>query len=216
MEFFDRLQQETAEQRASLYSAPLIVNAAQGKISREAYLAFLGQAYHHVKHALPLLMLTGSRVPKEKEWVRRALVEFIPEETGHDDWVLNDIRNAGGDAEAVRNSAPSLPVELMNAFNYDFVMRRNPLGYFGTVVVLENTAVAHAASAAESIQRSLGLGKECFSYLESHGALDIEHTKFIAGVMNRVTDSDDQADILHATKVVCGLYEQMFRALPAC
>jgi hypothetical protein len=151
MDYFERLQQETASERAALYSTPLIVNALQGRITRETYLAFLGQAYHHVKHALPLLMLMGSRVPPEKEWVRRIMVEFSAEETGHDDWVLNDIRNAGGDADAVKHSTPCLPVELMNAFAYDFVMRINPLGYFGTIVMLEHASTAHATQVAQAL-----------------------------------------------------------------
>jgi hypothetical protein len=101
----------------------------------------------------------------------------------------------------------------MNAFAYDFVMRINPLGYFGTIVMLEHASTAHATQVAQALQASLGLRKECFSYLESHGSLDIEHVQFIGKALNRVTDPQDQADIIHATKVIYHLYEQMFRAI---
>jgi pyrroloquinoline quinone (PQQ) biosynthesis protein C len=206
--------QETTREREAFFSIPLNIDAAQGRVTRETYLAYLGQAYHHVKNTLPLLMLMGSRIPKEKEWIRRELVEYIAEETGHDDWILADIKNAGGDPEAVRNARPCLAVELMNAFNYDMITRQNPLGYFGMIVVLEGISVGLGTSVAQILQKSLGLGKECFTYFESHGDLDIEHTKFIANILNKITDAKDQEDIIHATKVIYQLDSDMLRSLP--
>lgn len=214
MQFFDRLQQETTNERNALYSVPLISDAVQGKITRETYLAFLAQAYHHVKHAVPLTMLMASRLPKEKEWLRRELAKYIVDEMGHDDWVLGDIKNAGGDPEAVKTSNPELAVELMNAFNYDIIMRVNPIGYLGMIYVLENASTALATQAAETMQKSLGLTKECFSYLDSHGSLDIEHTKFIGNLLNQITELSDQQLIIHATKVIYHLYTDMFRNIP--
>lgn len=214
MNFFDRLKQETNSERAALYNIPFILDAAQGNITRDTYLAFLGQAYHHVKNTLPIMLLMAGRIPQEKEWVRRLLVEYITEETGHDEWVLGDIKNAGGDAEAVRNSKPSLPVELINAFNYDLVLRQNPLAYFGMIFVLENASTELATQVAEKLQKSLGLDEKCFSYLTSHGSLDIEHVKFIGDALNKITDPKDQEDIIHAAKVIYQLYGDMYRQLP--
>lgn len=214
MNFYDRIMHEAAVERAALYAVPLNMDSPQGRITRETYLAYLEQAYHHVKHALPLMMMMGSRLPKEKEWVRRILVDYIKEETGHDDWILGDIKHAGGDVERVRNSKPSLPVELMNAFNYDNVTRGNPMSYFGMIVALEGASTELATKAAEAMGKSMGLGKECFSYLLSHGDLDIEHVQFISKTLNQVTDAQDQADIIHAAKVIYLLYADMCRGIP--
>ena len=214
MSFYERLQQETANERAALYSVPQIVDGMQGLISRESYLAYLEQAYHHVKHTLPLLMAAGSRIPPEKEWLRRGFAEYIKEETGHEDWILNDIRNAGGDAEAVRQSTPSLPVELMTSYAYDLVMRRNPIGFFGMVFVLEGTSTALAIYAAKAIQKSLHLHEDCFSYLLSHGSLDINHMLFFEKTVNQITDPKDQEAIIHTARVIYHLFAEMFRAIP--
>ena len=65
--FYLRLQQETVQEREYLLSSPLITAALQGEITRDEYVAFLGQAYHHVKHTLPLLMAVGARLPESKE-----------------------------------------------------------------------------------------------------------------------------------------------------
>jgi long-chain acyl-CoA synthetase len=214
MSFYERLQKETTGERDALYRVPQIVDGMRGAISRENYIAYLAQAYHHVKHTLPLLMAAGSRIPAEKEWLRRVFAEYIGEETGHEEWILNDIRLAGGNAEAVRAGVPSLPVELMTAYAYDLVMRRNPIGFFGMVFVLEGTSTALATHAAEAIRQSLNLQKDCFSYLLSHGSLDVGHMQFFEKNMNRITDPIDQRDIIHTAKVIYHLFAEMFRSIP--
>ena len=214
MNFFEHLQQETTAERNALYRVPQIIDGMQGRISRETYIAYLTQAYHHVKHTLPLLMAAGSRIPLEKEWLRRSFAEYIEEEIGHEEWILNDIRLAGGDAEVARKSPPSLPVELMTSYAYDLVTRRNPVGFLGMVFVLEGTSTALATHAADAIATSLHLKKDCFSYLLSHGSLDIKHMQFFENTVNKITDPSDQQDIIHTAQIIYQLFADMFRAIP--
>ena len=94
-------------------------------------------------------MATGGKLPQDYEWVRGAIAEYIDEEYGHQEWILNDIRACGGDAEAVRTGQPGLSIELMVAFLYDQISRSNPMGFFGMVQVLEGTSVAIALNVAE-------------------------------------------------------------------
>lgn len=211
--FYARLQKETATERQYLLDSPLITAALQGQLSLDEYVAFLGQAYHHVKHTTPLLMAVGSRIPESQEWLRDKIAHYIEEEVGHQEWILNDIRHCGFDAEAVRSAVPSLPVELMISFIWDFVSRRNPIGFFGMVYVLEGTSVNVATQAADKIREALALPKNAFSYLYSHGSLDIEHIDFFEGIVNRITDPQDQADIIHVARIIFRLYADMFRAI---
>ena len=185
-----------------------------GRVSREAYVAFLTQAYHHVRHTAPLLMSLGGRLPERQGWMRKAVAEYIEEEIGHEEWILNDIRAAGGDAEAVRAGLPDLPAEVMVAYAYDLISRRNPAAFFGMVFVLEGTSVALALTAADRIQAALGLPDAAFSYLRSHGTLDQEHTQHLANLLERM-EPEDQADVLHAARVFFRLYGDVFRALPS-
>jgi long-chain acyl-CoA synthetase len=94
MPYFEVLAQQTAPARADLFAIPVIADALAGRITRAQYLAFLTEAYHHVKHTVPLLMACGSRVPESKGWLRTAIVEYIAEEAGHEEWILNDIAAA--------------------------------------------------------------------------------------------------------------------------
>jgi len=211
--FFERLQAATEDARQAFLSIPVIVQGMQGDISRELYVAFLTQAYHHVKHTVPLLMACGARLPFEKEWLREAIAEYIEEETGHQEWILNDIAACGGDKEAVRHGQPASATELMVAYAWDSIQRGNPVSFFGMVLVLEGTSVQLATRAADTIQQKLGLPDTAFSYLRSHGSLDISHMDFFRNLMNRIESPDDQQAIIHMANMMYQLYGNVFRSL---
>ena len=213
MPFHQQLLNDTEAARRELFSAPIIPMALGGTVSLPSYLAFLTEAYHHVRHTTPLLMTLGGKLPDRLGWLRRAVAEYIEEEIGHEEWILDDIAAAGGDREAVRASRPDLPAELMVAYAYDLIARGNPAGFFGMVFVLGGTSVALALTAADRIQLALDLPDAAFSYLRSHGTLDQEHTQHLAQLVNAMTP-DDQAEVVRCAKVFYQLYGDIFRALP--
>jgi pyrroloquinoline quinone (PQQ) biosynthesis protein C len=213
MAIYEQLLAATEAERNELQSLPILRAGASGQVSLAAYLAFLTEAYHHVKHTTPLLMACGSRLPEKYEWLRTAVAEYIEEEVGHQEWILNDIKACGGDAEAVRRGTPCAATELMVAYAYDTIARVNPVGFFGMVLVLEGTSVALATHAGKALQQSLNLGSDAFSYLTSHGSLDISHMSFYESLINRVTDPADQACLIHCAKMFYQLYGDIFRDL---
>lgn len=220
MSFYQQLLEATKTERDSLMRLPLITQGATGNISLETYIAFLTQAYHHVKHTTPLLMTCGGRLAAEYEWLRTAIGEYIEEEMGHQEWVLNDIQACGADKEAVRNSqspetAASQPTEFMVAYAYDMINRVNPIGFFGMVLVLEGTSTAVATQAGEQIMDKLNLPKTAFTYLMSHGSLDISHVAFYESLMNQINNPDDQAIVIHAAKNFYKLYGDIFKDIEA-
>ena len=89
MSFYQQLLDATADERAWLMSAPIIQDCQRGRVSLARYVAFLTQAYHHVKHTVPLLMACGSRLGDEHRWLQDAITEYIDEERGHDHWILS-------------------------------------------------------------------------------------------------------------------------------
>lgn len=213
MTFFNRLVQETESDRQSLLAAPIIARTFAGQIMLDDYVAFLTQAYHHVKHTVPLLMTVGGSLPEDKEWLRVAVGEYIEEEMGHQEWILNDIANCGFDKEWVRQSHPAPATELMVAYAYDVVNRIDPLGFFGMVHVLEGTSINLADKVADAVAGKLSLPRKAFSYLYSHGSLDQEHVKFFKNLMDRIDDPAEQELILHCCRIFYRLYGDIFREL---
>jgi pyrroloquinoline quinone (PQQ) biosynthesis protein C len=215
MDCFAELEQATQGERARLIAAPIIIEAFSGRVSRAQYLAFLTQAYHHVRHTVPLLMSCGGRLPARLEWLREAVAHYITEELGHQEWILNDIAAAGGDAEAVRHGQPAFETELMVSYAYDTIQRRNPVGFFGMVYVLESTSVALASQVAAVLSPSLDLPKKAFTYLSSHGSLDISHMDDFRALVNRLDDSADRAAVIESAQHFFRLYGDVIRGLPA-
>jgi len=101
----------------------------------------------------------------------------------------------------------------MVAYAYDTVMRRNPLGFFGMVHVLEGTSVALALNAAGRIQQTLDLPPNAFTYLRSHGELDKEHIDDLAAILERFTGEEDRQAVIRCARGIYWLYGQMFRGL---
>jgi len=213
MTFFERLEKTTARERAELAESAIVVDALAGNVTHAQYIEFLSRAFHHVKHTPSLLMACGARLADDREWLRAEVAEYAQEEIGHHEWILNDIAAAGGDAEAVRRSAPELNTELLVAYAYDTIMRRNPVGLFGMVYVLEGTSIRLATEVAQAVQNALHLPSNAFSYLMSHGALDIEHMGHFERLMNRLDREDDRAAVEHCAKVCFRLYTNVLTGI---
>ena len=213
MSFHEQLARATAPDRDFLLAAPVIQRALAGDVTRELYVAFLTQAYHHVRHTVPLLMAVGSRLPDRHAWLQESILHYLEEETGHDEWILNDIARAGGDRAAAAASEPSVATEAMVAYAYDTVMRRNPIGFFGMVHVLEGTSVALALNAADRIQATLGLPVTAFTYLRSHGELDKEHINDLGAILERLADEEDRHAVIRCARGIYWLYGNVFRGL---
>ncbi|NOQ77468.1 MAG: biliverdin-producing heme oxygenase, partial [Methylococcaceae bacterium] len=178
------------------------------------YTAFLTQAYHHVKQTVPLLMACGSKLPERLEWLRVAIGEYIEEEMGHQEWILNDLNACGADVDKIRKSTPDSATDIMVAVAYDTIHRLNPVGFFGMVLVLEGTSIALATQTASKIQQTLNLPNSAFSYLTSHGSLDISHMQTFESLMNQLDQTDDQQAVIYTAKLMYGLYGQVFKNLP--
>jgi len=207
----ETLVRETRREREFLLSAPVIRRCLAGDVDRELYIRFLTQAYHHVRHTVPLLAATAERLPSQHAWLQEALVHYIAEEEGHDAWILDDIAEAGGD----RAAEPAIPTAAMVAFAWETILRGNPIGFFGMVHVLEGTSVALAIRAADAIQAATGLPSRAFTYLRSHGELDKDHVRHLGSILERLTAVEDCAAVTRCARGIYWLYGHVFRGLEA-
>ena len=212
--FFERLVMATNAGRSLLLATPQIRDGLAGRISRTTYLHYLAEAFHHVKHTVSLMRLADEMLLPRQTWLREALGQYIAEEMGHEEWILEDIANAGGDAEAVRNGNPRFATELMVAYAYDYVGRVNPIGFLGMVFVLESTSEQLALRGAQAMMQTLKLPENCFRYLVSHGSVDIDHMRFFRQLMFRIDDPPDQTAVIHMAESMYRLYRDVFASIP--
>jgi pyrroloquinoline quinone (PQQ) biosynthesis protein C len=214
MQFYDQLLVDTDTSRKYLLDAPIIQQALAGDFSLATYIAFLNQAYHHVRHTVPLLESACANLRDDQAWMGEVLSEYIAEETGHEQWILNDIEACGYERTEYESGPAPLTSEIMIAYLYDYINRINPVGLFGMVLVLEGISSDLAPAVARIVQRELQLPDSAVTYLISHGELDQSHIRFFENAMNRITSKDDQQAITHAANVVYRLYGDVYRSLP--
>lgn len=210
--FFDRLVARTAAGQYALAATPQLRAGLAGAISRQAYIDYLTQAYHHVSHTVPLMCAARERL-LHKPALIAALDAYIAEETGHEAWILADIDAAGGNSRAAAASQPHPATAAMVAHAYDSIRNGNPASFFGMVYVLEGTSIALAANGAAAVQSALGLPPEAFTYLTSHGALDLDHMKFFEALMNRTEDPADQEAIVAMADDMFRLFAGVFASI---
>jgi pyrroloquinoline quinone (PQQ) biosynthesis protein C len=138
----------------------------------------------------------------------------MEEERGHEKWILNDIVAFGGNAEAVAAGKPSEACQILVGYTYYAIQWISPYALLGSVHVLEGMSTMLADKAADAIQRTIGdTKKDGFSYLRSHGALDIEHVAFFRELVNKISDPGVQRLIIDTSRIIYRLYGDIFRDL---
>ncbi|WP_067734995.1 AMP-binding protein [Novosphingobium naphthalenivorans] len=212
VQFFDKLEAATFRSRLGFLAIPQVRAGLAGTISRRTYIDYLRQAWHHVRHTVPLMQAARARLLNRQDLLT-ALDEYIEEETGHEEWILADIAAAGGDADAARVSDPAPATKAMVDHAYRCIEEGNPASFFGMVYVLESVSVALAQRGASAVAENLGLPPEAFTYLTSHGALDQDHMAFYAKLVNGLQREEDRIAILQMAREMFGLFGGVFASI---
>ncbi|MGZ3197106.1 MAG: AMP-binding protein [Croceibacterium sp.] len=210
--FFTELEDATVRERLAFLGVPQVQAGLAGTICRETYIDYLTQAYHHVRHTVPLMIEARERLGHRLELVA-ALDEYIAEETGHEEWILKDIAAAGGDASVARRSRPRAATQAMVDHAYARIRNGNAVAFFGMVYVLESVSVALATRGAGAVAERLGLPPEAFTYLNSHGALDQSHMRFLEGLVDSFEEEPDRAAVIGMAREIFGLFGAMFASI---
>lgn len=214
MSFYDRLMTETAKDREAFLAIPIVQHAIRNGAPRGLYVDFLTEAYHHVKHTFPLLALAASHTSDER--YQDALIEYMKEERGHEKWILDDIRAVGGNPDAVRAGNPGLPCQIMVGYAYYAIEHVSPYAFLGSVHVLEGMSVLLAERLADALKKSLSSESDTgFTYLRTHGSLDIDHVAFFRTLVDGFEDPATQRIVIDNAKIFYRLYGAIFQDLGA-
>jgi hypothetical protein len=148
-------------------------------------------AVHTVIRASVPLMVEARRVTEESyvdtpagPMLAAYLAKHIPEETSHDDWLLDDLERLGLPRSVALTHVPSPTVAAMVGAQYYYIHHVHPAVLLGYIAVLEGYPPAEelATTAAERT----GLPLEAFRTLRKHANLDPHHRR----------DLDDMYDAL--------------------
>jgi pyrroloquinoline quinone (PQQ) biosynthesis protein C len=212
--FFAQLVTQTDEARRDFENHPVVLDAVANGMSLERYRRLLIELYHVVWHFNPVCAAAASRIPDAQRGIRYFLYEHMHEESGHEEWVLNDLEAMGVDRKDAEASKPSHFIATLSGYNYWSADRRHPCSVLGMLYALEVIASVYGGPFASAIRESLLLkGDRGVSFISSHATMDTEHMIALRKILNTLTDQQAQAAIEESTIVNFHHFTRMFEAI---
>jgi thiaminase len=212
--WMDALEQETRALMAWLDVDPRARRLFDGSIDAAGYATYLVQTYHYVKWTTPLLELAGQRLKRQGR--HRVLAELLlqkaDEETGHERWLLADLRHLGWSAEQVKRTPLSPAVAAYVAWNRFTTEAGSPIAFLGTAYVLESLSVLRAGVAVEALlaRGAIPHIHKAVTFLRGHAGADIGHLAELAAVLASLTDPVEQEAVVLSARTTRALYAGLF------
>ena len=198
--FFADLVMRTDEARREFETNAVVLDAVAHGMTIERYRKLLLELYHVVWHFNPVCAAAASRVPDAQRQVRYYLYDHMHEESGHEQWVMNDLEAVGVGHAETQAHQPSVHTLALNGYNYWSADRRHPCAVLGMMYTLEVIASVYGGTVSSAIRESLLLqGDRGVSFISSHATMDMDHMVTLRKLLNTVDDDAARAAIVEST-----------------
>ncbi|TXC67481.1 iron-containing redox enzyme family protein [Piscinibacter aquaticus] len=168
----------------------------------QRYRTLLLELYHVVWHFNPVCAAAASRISDGHKPVRYFLYEHMHEESGHEEWVRNDLEAVGVPASDTDGHTPSAFTQALVGYNYWAADRAHPCSVLGMLYTLEVIASVYGGPFASAIKESLLLeGERGVSFINSHATMDAEHMAELRQVLNTLEDAQAREAVIDAALV---------------
>jgi hypothetical protein len=148
------------------------------------YAEFLASLYGVARGAVPLMMRALERCEElaavgdpVAEGLAPFLAQHIPDERGHDVWLLEDIEALGGDARQLRELPPSAAIASMNGAQLWWIEHAHPVAFVGHAEVLECSPPE--VEMLDDFERRSGVPAAAMRFLRRHAVIDLRHREEI-------------------------------------
>jgi hypothetical protein len=185
------------------------LEAATGQLLRRPNLRSLIPSHlvmmHQMSRAAVPLMKVARQEARYRQRDRLCIVladyyaRHIEEETGHDEWFLQDLESIGIQREAVLRMAPSADIASLVGAQYYWALHHHPVALLGYIAILEGSVPTE--SLVDTLQAETGLPDSAFRTLRLHATVDPDHQT----ALDRLFDNlplDDSHDSLIAVSAV--------------
>ena len=187
--FFADLVIRTDEARRAFETHPVVLDAVAHGLPVERYRKLLLELYHVVWHFNPVCAAAASRIPDAQRQVRYFLYEHMHEESGHEEWVRNDLEAVGVGHAATEAHDAGAHTRTLVGYNYWAADRRHPCSALGMLYTLEVIASVYGGPFAAAIKEALLLeGERGISFINSHATMDAEHMAELRKILNTLDD----------------------------
>ncbi|MFJ4961304.1 iron-containing redox enzyme family protein [Streptomyces sp. NPDC088729] len=146
------------------------------------------------------------------------LEEHIREEEGHDAWLLEDLRAAGGDPRDALDAMPSPLIASLVGSQYYWIEHHHPVALLGYIAVLEGYAPAPGLT--DRIARLTGLTAAALRTVREHAVLDTGHLDALYALLDELAPARDReaavaVSALHSLDALTRLFVRLGRSAPA-
>ena len=212
--FFADLVGRTDEARRGFETNAVVLAAVAHGMSVERYRKLLLELYHVVWHFNPVCAAAASRMPDTHRQIRYFLYDHMREESGHEEWVMNDLGIVGVSAQTHAAYQPSIYMLALNGYNYWAADRRHPCTVLGMMYALEVIASVYGGPFTSAIKESLLLEEERgISFISSHATMDAEHMAELRVVLNTLTDDEARDAITESATINFHHFTRVFEAV---
>jgi pyrroloquinoline quinone (PQQ) biosynthesis protein C len=202
MKFFLDLVTRTDEARRAFENHPAVMDAVANGMSLERYRKLLLELYHVVWHFNPVCAAAASRIGDEHRAVRYFLYEHMQEESGHEEWVVNDLQAMGVAPHDSVAHEPGVFTLALNGYNHWAADRRHPCSVLGMLYALEVIASVYGGPFANALKERLLLEDDRgVSFINSHATLDAEHMADLREILNLLEDDASRNAVVESTLV---------------
>ena len=172
---------------------------------RDLYASYLIAVHGLIRASVPLMEAALGRAQERApdDAVAAAMVDYlsghIPEERGHDEWVLEDLEAVGGSRQDALDQFPSLSTARAVGAQYYWIHHVHPVALLGFIAVLEG----HPPSVAglDQLVRITGLPKAAFRTLYGHARLDVGHRDDLDDLLDRLPLDERLASLMEKSAV---------------
>src|SRR5262249_5851607 len=163
------------------------------------YPEFLIMAHGIIRASVPLMetaLTTARTLPNDQVAVLLAdyLEHHIPEERGHDDWLLADLESIGVPRDQVLNRVPSPTIAALVGSQYYWVQHVHPVSLLGYIAMFE--CYPTARQDIERAQAAAGYGPEAFRTLLLHADLDPHHGDDLDDLLDSLPLTEQQRTLM--------------------
>lgn len=148
-----------------------------GSLGRVGYTGYLMCLHQIIRCSVPL-MQDAHEACRTRDTATHAafaayLEQHIPEERGHDDWLLEDLERLGVPADVVLDAVPHGAVAHLAGSQYYWIRHDDPIALAGYIAVLEGFPPGIEQLRAAAERNSIPW--EAMSTLRKHSSLDVHH-----------------------------------------
>jgi hypothetical protein len=183
---------------------------------RPRYVAYLSLLHTIIRASVPLMEAAADQAERLGGTINHLLAAYlrqhIPEERGHDDWLLRDLAVLDIDPAEVTDRCPPRLVAEMVGSQYYLILHHHPVCLLGYIAALEGCPPT--PSGVDRLVTRSGLPRAAFDTLMKHAHLDPHHARDLDCLLDVLPltpehETDISANGMYTVACVTRLFRQL-------